>query len=141
MIHYLVGEVLDSWERVRDLFPDHTCQWQDLDGFHHAPMPPTPPSTSLLHGWDSEGTTLIRVRWDGDRAFVARLSQDPEPLGKRKPEEVQVRTGTTVAWGALGQVAQARGPAAQVRHQVFEHLEVPDTGQGGLLFIRPGALP
>jgi hypothetical protein len=47
-----------------------TCLWQDLDGLHVESAPASPPPTSLLWGWHGD-THLVRVRLDGDIAFVA----------------------------------------------------------------------
>ncbi|MFB9733447.1 hypothetical protein [Ornithinimicrobium kibberense] len=132
---YLTGGVLTNWEKVRRLQAGMTYQWQDLDGFHQEELPETPPKSSLLHGWNLDGTVLVRLRWAGHRAYAARLVQHQQPLDAA--QLVQVVISQTVPWHDLGQVAQAKGRATKARAQVFEHVEVPDMGRGGLLFLRP----
>ena len=51
------------------------CLWQDLDGLHVAPPPPTAPPTHLLWAWTDQA--MVRLRLDDEEVFVASL---PWPL-------------------------------------------------------------
>jgi hypothetical protein len=65
----LSGEM--SWDQaLAGPLSGTTCLWQDLDGLHVEPPPPFPPYASALWGWQDVGR-LVRVRLDGDKAFVA----------------------------------------------------------------------
>lgn len=60
-----------SWSTAfDDADGDVTCLWQDLDGLHIEVPPDSPPCTSILWAWTK--STMLRVRLDGDRAYVAR---------------------------------------------------------------------
>jgi hypothetical protein len=107
-----------------------TCLWQDLDGLHAEPAPQSAPPTSILWGW--RDNTLIRVRLDGETAYVAVLS--PAAAGTK-----------TVPWdlrpGGDGRVAGIRGPAVEsgAANGRFEQVIVdsPGDGRGPVTFIRP----
>lgn len=87
--------------------------WQDLDGFHLEDLPPEPPLTSILWGWPrkAEGvevSSLYRVRIDGQQVYAA------QPVGGVQHE--------VLPWGALDQVAQARGAAGVTQEQIRQLL-------------------
>lgn len=97
-----------------------TCLWQDLDGLHVSPAPVDAPPTSILWGWQDDA--LIRVRLDGDTAFVAVLS--PVISGTR-----------TLPWDAAdGRVAARRGAPAGAFEQVVYGA---DDAAGAITFVRP----
>lgn len=112
-----------------------TCLWQDLDGLHVEPAPVSPPATSLLWGWLGD-TYLIRVRLDGDTAFVAVHDMEAARPGGG--------LAGTLPW-ALGDHRVAahhgRGPAADVGGlgAVYEQIVVDGIadGAGPITFVRP----
>jgi hypothetical protein len=134
----------DSWGRawaevVAGPLAGATCLWQDLDGLHVSAAPADAPPTSILWGWRADGG-LIRVRLDGDAAFVAELS----------PAEIAEAGGAvrTVEWDIRGdghgdaRVAGVRAPG--VRPEVgpgagYEQVVVDgiEGGVGPVTFIRP----
>ncbi|MFI8774861.1 hypothetical protein ACIGKQ_22250 [Gordonia sp. NPDC062954] len=60
------------WPDARRQLADATCLWQDLDGLHCTEAPETAPMTSILWGWWPEAHgQVVRVRLDGDKAYVA----------------------------------------------------------------------
>ncbi len=60
-----------SWtQAVAGPLAGATCLWQDLDGLHVEPAPQASPYTSVLWAWRPD-SWLVRVRLDGDMAFVA----------------------------------------------------------------------
>lgn len=105
-----------------------TCLWQDLDGLHTEPAPRAVPPTSILWGWRDD--TLIRVRLDGETAYVAVLSASAGGVA-------------TVPWDLRrdGRVAGLRGPASGsgAAYGEFEQVIVDGTadGKGPVTFIRP----
>jgi hypothetical protein len=107
-----------------------TCLWQDLDGLHTEPAPQAAPPTSILWGWRDDA--LIRVRLDGETAYVAVL---PASGGGTE----------TVPWDLRrdgdGRVAGLRGPAtaSSAVYGKFEQVSVDGTadGRGPVTFIRP----
>jgi hypothetical protein len=106
-----------------------TCLWQDLDGLHVAPAPAQAPPTSILWGWRGE-SVLVRVRLDGDTAYVA--VRDPAGPGMV----------ATVPWSPSdGRVATStgRGPSPE-RGGVgarYEQVVVGGIDGGPITFIRP----
>lgn len=102
-----------------------TCLWQDLDGLHRSAPPPDAPPTSILWGWRDDA--LIRVRLDGDTAFVAVLALAPAVGGVR-----------TVPWDpADGRVAAVRGPAALSGAVEQVVIEGRGDATGAITFVRP----
>jgi hypothetical protein len=104
-----------------------TCLWQDLDGLHVAAAPSGPPPTSILWGWRGE-SALVRVRMDGDTAYVA--VSDPAGPGMV----------ATVPWAVTdGRVAAARGPerADGGVGARYEQVVVGGIESGPITFIRP----
>lgn len=105
----LSGGRLAGWESVHRACADRFIfQWQDLDGFQLRSLPEQAPFTSLLHGWDQDGTNMIRVRWDGETAFVACLSRGCGPLPFEDHGDIDVETSPSVPWGNYERIAQAR---------------------------------
>ncbi len=110
------------------------CLWQDLDGVHIAPPPEHAPFTSILWAWpqteaghEVDHSKLMRVRLDGDTAYVGR----PGPG----------RIHATIAWGDLHQIDQVRPAdgltAADMRALALtEYVEdVPEDGRTPLTFV------
>jgi hypothetical protein len=119
---------------------DATCLWQDLDGLHVEAAPSLAPPTSILWGWRPDGS-LLRVRLDGDRAFVFDLPA----------AAVEVAGGgvRTVPWDVRpdgrgdARVAGARGPGPDSggAGAVYEQVIVDGIGDGvgPVTFLRPAA--
>lgn len=121
-----------------------TCLWQDLDGLHVEPAPPDVPPTSILWGWRG-GSFLVRIRLDGDTAYVAAVT-DVAALG---PEAGPVFSAPTVAWSpdddritaAVDAAEAGRGPGRE-RWGVgarYEQIIVGGIETGPITFIRPAA--
>ncbi len=115
-----------------------TCLWQDLDGLHVSAAPAKAPPASFLWGWRDDGW-LLRVRIDGDLAFVAEL--DPAAASQAGGA---VRT---VPWDVRSdgrgdaRVAGARGPKPRDggAGAVYEQVVVDGIGDGvgPVTFLRP----
>jgi hypothetical protein len=102
-----------------------TCLWQDLDGLHQSAAPPQAPPTSILWAWTS--TDLIRVRLDGDTAYIAT-----QPSASGHPTE---------PWtSAPGRVAAAinHPQSGPLLNATWEQLVIHDVphGTGPITFIR-----
>lgn len=134
----------DSWgtpwaEAVRGPLAGTTCLWQDLDGLHVAPAPAEAPPTSILWGWRADGG-LVRVRLDGDAAFVSDLNPAAiaEAGGAVRTVEWDVRPGgrgdARVAGIRAAGVAPGAGPGA-----AYEQVVVDGIGDdaGPVTFVRP----
>lgn len=113
-----------------------TCLWQDLDGLHVERAPASPPPTSVLWGWCEQ--YLVRIRLDGDTAFVA--VHDPAGKGDTAPG-VATRL---LAWGSDdGRIAAShgRGPAAADGGvgATYEQIVADGAaaGTGPVTFLRP----
>lgn len=126
---------VDSWGTpwatvVAGQLAGATCLWQDLDGLHASAAPAAPPPTSIVWGWRPDGT-LLRVRLDGDMAFVAEL--DAVAAAERA-----VRT---VPWDVRkdGRVAGLRGPGSDYAGTAYEQVVVDGIGDdvGPVTFLRP----
>jgi hypothetical protein len=101
-----------------------TCLWQDLDGLHVEAAPATAPLTSIVWGWRDD--LLIRVRLDGETAFVA--VHEPGQMTR------------VVPWDpGDGRIAAVRGPGASRVGEEFEQVVVEPgaDGFGPVTFIRP----
>jgi hypothetical protein len=117
-----------------------TCLWQDLDGLHVDAAPSDVPATSILWGWRPDGS-LLRVRLDGDRAFVFELSA----------AAVEAAGGAvqTVPWDVRpdgrgdARVAGVRGPGPESggAGAAYEQVIVDGIGDGvrPVTFLRPAA--
>jgi hypothetical protein len=109
-----------------------TCLWQDLDGLHAEPPPPEPPPTSILWGW--RDGALIRIRLDGEDAFVA-VVPSAHPGVRTVPWDL--RPGTD----GDRRVAGIRGPAVAsgALRGAFEQVIVdrPGDATGPITFVRP----
>lgn len=106
-----------------------TCLWQDLDGLHVEPPPADPPPASSLWGWRGE-SALVRVRLDGDIAYVA--THDPATS----------KLTAVVPWShSDGRVAASagRGPGSQDGGvgTRYEQVVVGGIDTGPVTFIRP----
>ena len=135
--------LVDSWGTpwatvVAGQLSEATCLWQDLDGLHVEAAPSLVPATSILWGWRTDGS-LLRVRLDGDRAFVFELSAAAvEAAGGAVP---------TVPWdvrpGGRGdaRVAGVRGPGLESggAGAVYEQVTIDgiSEGTGPVTFLRP----
>jgi hypothetical protein len=111
-----------------------TCLWQDLDGLHVEAAPAAPPPTSIMWGWLDSGR-LVRLRLDGDTAFVAVLDA---------PSATQA--APTVPWSADdGRVASAQGRGPSQTHggagTAYEQVidDGISSGTGQITYIRPAA--
>ena len=134
-----------------------TCLWQDLDGLHVEPAPAAPPPASLMWGWRGRAY-LVRVRLDGDTAYVAVHS----PVGPPSADEAGAARNVagaaagggpggarrTLPWALNdGRVAasRGRGPAAQAGGvgAVYEQIVVDGIagGAGPVTFVRPVNFP
>ncbi len=119
-----------TWHDLRANRPGYTFTWQDLDGLHWtSDLPSDAPYTSLLHGWSADGTTLVRIRLDGVRVREAVL----RPRGGESATLV-----VPEPWGAREtRVAQLHSPDGVTADVVPAQVEVPDTGNGALVFLVP----
>jgi hypothetical protein len=133
----------DSWGTpwasvVAEQLAEATCLWQDLDGLHVAAAPAAVPPTSILWGWRDDGG-LLRVRIDGDMAFVAELdaASVSEVGGAARTVPWDVRTGGR----GDARVAGVRGPRPEDggAGAVYEQVVVDGIGDdvGPVTFIRP----
>lgn len=120
-----------SWaDAVAGPLAGATCLWQDLDGLHVASAPDEPPRTSILWGW-REDALLVRLRLDGDVAYVAVHQPDGHAVA-------------TVPWNVRpdgdGRVAASRGPSAALggAGAGYEQIVVDgaEDGTGPVTFIR-----
>jgi hypothetical protein len=126
----LTGGQLTWADAITGPLAGATCLWQDLDGLHAEPAPQAAPPTSILWGWRDD--TLIRVRLDGETAYVAVLTAPDVGVA-------------TVPWDLRregdGRVAGLRGPATKTStaYGKFEQVIVDGTseGRGPITFIRP----
>jgi hypothetical protein len=114
-----------------------TCLWQDLDGLHVEPPPGEAPPTSILWGWRG-GSHLVRIRLDGDDAYVAVYQAAPD-------EPVAAGTATierTVPWALDdGRVAASAGrgpgPGAGGVGARYEQVIVGGIETAPITFVRP----
>lgn len=138
----LSGGRLPSWDAVRAAFGALTFQWQDGDGFHVAALPEVSPHTSLLHGWSTDRAVFARFRWDSGCAYAACLALDltTVPRGLSGAGIVEPAIRRARSWGATGRVANAQAKLGTDQLN-FDHelIEVPDLGEGVLVFIRPAS--
>lgn len=122
-----------TWSELRTNRREHTFTWPDLDGLHWtANLPDEAPHTSLLHGWSADGKTLVRARLDGDQVWeaVLRLGGN-ESVTLIEPEP----------WGANEKrVGQFHSPDDLATDVVPAQVEVPDLGNGALVFLVPKEL-
>jgi hypothetical protein len=134
----------DSWGKtwagvVAGPLAGATCLWQDLDGLHVSGPPVGAPPTSIVWGWRADGW-LVRVRLDGDAAFVAELG--PSRLSGAG------RAKRTVRWhvraGGLGDARAAEVRAPEVIPELgpgeqYEEVVINGAreGAGPITFIRP----
>jgi hypothetical protein len=122
---------------------DVTCLWQDLDGLHVEPAPQTAPPTSILWGWRPGTGYLVRLRLDGDTAYVAtHQTSDAAPHEANRAQA----TTTTLPWSLDdGRIAasQGRGPAPSDGGvgATYEQITTEDvtTAAGPLTFLRPAS--
>lgn len=118
-----------------------TCLWQDLDGLHVEPPPLDAPPTSIVWGWRSS-SVLVRVRLDGDTAYVAVLDTttvDPEAVSAVETVPWGLDDGRVAA--AVGAASAGRGPGAS-RGGVgaaYEQVVVGGIETGPITFVRPAA--
>ena len=119
------------WPEVRAELAGYTCAWVDRYGLRVAESPAEPPVSTHLWGW-SEGR-YVRVRVDGNEAYVGVLHETEPADGVREP--VSVRICRAVMRGGPDSVdAEPDGPDRMDGFAV-ELLEVP--GPGPVTFIRP----
>jgi hypothetical protein len=134
----------DSWgktwaEVVAGPLAGATCLWQDLDGLHVSGAPADAPPASIVWGWRADGW-LVRVRLDGDAAFVAELgpSKVAEAGGARRTVRWHVRADglgdARVAEDRAPEVLPELGPRAQYEQVVINGI---GEGVGPITFIRP----
>ena len=116
-----------------------TCLWQDLDGLHESGPPAGAPPTSIVWGWRADGW-LVRVRLDGEAAFVAELGPGKlsEAGGARRTVRWHVRAD------GLGDARAAEARAPEVLPELgsgaqYEQVVINATGEGvgPIAFIRP----
>lgn len=131
---FLAGGQIHQWSTLHEL-GDVTYMWQDIDGLHIDSLPLKPPLTSLLHGWSSDGTNLIRIRTDGERSYVAVLTNadtSSKPAGLRNEGQVQVIAHETIPWGGDKRVSQLDRQLAKTRFVTYETVGIDE---GGMLFL------
>jgi len=130
-----------------------TCLWQDLDGLHVEPAPTDPPPTSLIWGWRGRDH-LVRLRLDGDTAYVAVHGLEDSPSASDAAAERSAASGTidgargTLPWAPNdGRVAasRGRGPSAQAGGAGAQYEQIVVDGIAGaagpITFVRPVKLP
>jgi hypothetical protein len=117
-----------------------TCLWQDLDGLHIEAAPQSPPPTSILWGWRGLAY-LVRVRLDGDTAFIAVHDTS-------RTDDAASSGGPTLPWSTGDHRVAAslgRGPSAQDGGvgAVYEQIIVAGIGDstGPVTFVRPAGAP
>jgi hypothetical protein len=124
-------------EAVAGPLADATCLWQDLDGLHVSRAPDAPPCTSIMWGWRPD-SWLVRVRLDGDVAFVAVDDGSGVGLSATVPWDA----GGDGAVGGDGRIAASRGRGPDPRYggagAVYEQVVVDgfDGATGPITFIR-----
>lgn len=126
-----------AWQRaLAGPLAGATCLWQDLDGLHVEPAPASAPPTSALWAW--AGSRLIRVRLDGDTAFVAVHDE------KSDGQQTRVRTLPWPSDDARIAASRGRGPAPGDGGVggAYEQVVVDGIGDGAgpVTFIRPSRL-
>jgi hypothetical protein len=146
-----------SWaQAVTGPLAGATCLWQDLDGLHVEPAPAEPPPASLVWGWHGPGL-LVRLRLDGDTAYVAVHDPSARPAGpgvaegngpSRKSREEPGSSRPTLPWSAgdhriaasrgRGPSAEAGGPGAAYEQIVVDGIA---EGVGPITFVRPVSSP
>ena len=123
-----------TWaEAVAGPLADATCLWQDLDGLHVSPAPRTAPPTSIMWAW-RDGPVLIRLRLDGDAAFVALHSGDG-PAVRTLPWTIGPNGGGDHRVAARREAHGSGGSVGAVYEQVV--VEGPGDGTGPVTFVRP----
>jgi hypothetical protein len=134
----------DSWGRpwaqvVAGPLAEATCLWQDLDGLHVAAAPADAPPTSIVWGWRADGS-MVRVRLDGDAAFVAELGSSEISGAGRAVRTVNWdvradgRGDARVAGVRAPGVAPEVGPGAEYEQVVVTGI---GDGVGPVTFVRP----
>lgn len=108
-----------------------TCLWQDLDGLHAEPPPQLAPPASILWGWRG-GSHLVRVRLDGDDAYVAvhdmtAAGPVPERTVPWAVDDLRVAASTGRGPGPEGGGVGAR----------YEQVIVGGIETGPIAFVRP----
>lgn len=106
-----------------------TCLWQDLDGLHVEPPPADAPPASILWGWRGD-SLLVRVRLDGDTAYVA--VHDPAASGLTSVVPWSPSDGRVAASAGRGPGPERGGVGAR-----YEQVIVGGVGSGPVTFVRP----
>jgi hypothetical protein len=117
-----------TWaEALAGPLAEATCLWQDLDGLHVEQAPSEPPPTSILYGWRGD-SLLVRLRLDGDTAFVA--VHDCAVQAPVRTEPWSLADGRVA--GAAGRGPDEAGGGTGARYE-----QVVVDGDAPVTFVRP----
>lgn len=105
----LYGYGTQEWSDIATLLESCECAWADYDGFQIGRCPTQAPPYSHLWSWNADGSTLWRVRIDGARGIVGRLSSQTIPNAPGSARAVDVRVSTGIGWGLDSQVSARAG--------------------------------
>lgn len=115
-----------------------TCLWQDLDGLHVESAPADAPPTSILWGWRG-ASVLVRVRLDGDTAYVAVLDLASAGRVPVVTAPWAVDDGRVAAAVAAARAGRGPGPASGGVGAKYEQVIVGGIETGPVTFVRPAA--
>lgn len=113
-----------DWSEAQDLLRDATCAWADLDGFHIAGVPATPPHTT--HLWACTRTSAFRCYVEGSTVIIGELREGP--VGDRP--EVFVTEHKGVPWGDIARVQPTATDGRDLRTLVSTVLDLKGLRRG-----------
>ncbi|MER5182586.1 hypothetical protein ABT009_30255 [Streptomyces sp. NPDC002896] len=79
------------WTQASALLEGCQCTWTDLDGIHVADAPPDVLPVGATHLWGWAVDRCVRVRFDGEAAYVAVLRTSEADGGARGDSEQEAR--------------------------------------------------
>jgi hypothetical protein len=125
-------------QAVQGPLADVTCLWQDLDGLHVEPAPQAAPPTSVLWGWRPGTGYLVRLRLDGDTAYVA--AHETSTIGPRENQGLKPTLPWSLDDGRIA-ASQSRGPspAGGGVGATYEQIAIEDVTDAAvpITFFRP----
>lgn len=125
-----------SWNDARTNYLTGTAAlWQDPEGLHLGPIAPGEPAppTSILWAWSQE--RLMRIRLDGENAFVACIARSDAPLTPTFPWRRSEGRVASVRFSPDTDVKVISGVHDLRVEQVVVPAPPTEMGKGSLTFV------